>query len=84
VPIDGPGIACCEISVSAGGVGAVVVCDCRYKALRFSLSGAAGGHRNRDFYSNYNTKALYLVVTKYKLYVPSTRYLDNYSELKRP
>jgi hypothetical protein len=83
MPIDGSGIACGEISVSAGGVGAVIVCDCRYKTLWISLSGAAGGYRSRDFYSNYSTKVLYLVVTKYKLYVPSTRYFDNYSDLKR-
>jgi hypothetical protein len=58
VSIDGSGTACGEIPVSAGGVGVVIVFDCRYKALWFSLSGAAGVYRGRDFYSNYSTKAL--------------------------
>ena len=49
VPIDGPGIACGDISDSVGSVGDVIVCDCRYKAIWYWLSGAAGGYKSRDF-----------------------------------
>ena len=82
VPIDGPGIACGDISVSEVLVMLLcVIVDTRQYDIDWVVLQV--GTRVEIFKVTTVQQRCTVVVTKYTLYVASSRYLDNYSDSKR-